>query len=135
MSDRITLLQHRLDNWGRYVRDDDPHLWYPSKAAAFGDMLYESTDREGWGEETRPAFLPAIDVHDARRLDGHILDLSQRHRACIKHWYYELRRRLVCQEDHDAAVRALADRVERFTKPLQLSGISLFCTSMGTRSR
>jgi len=109
LSERLDMTHSRLINWSRWARNDDPHIGYPAVAPGFAEMIYESTDREGWGSDSKEAFSPPPDASDARKLDVHIIGLCDDHFKAIKRHYYD--RRHTERLRLDVALRALADRL------------------------
>lgn len=106
--------KRRLRNWQRWALNDDPHIGYPDHAAGFGEMIYENTDREGWGNKSPGRVEPPIDVLDARHVvDQAIMALRPiEHVLTIKQWYYTRIRnpahyKQPTWEDFGAALRAL----------------------------
>src|SRR5881628_2565454 len=79
-SDRLGTTQDRLKNWGRYSRDENPHIWYPTSASGFADFIPDgaeegSVDSDGAVEDR----WIAPDRKDAEFIDVQIMHLAARH--------------------------------------------------------
>src|SRR2546426_5328107 len=80
LTDRLAVTQDRLKNWGRWARDENPHIWYPTSSSGFGAWIPDGDD-EGHADAdgAKEAKWTAPDRKDAELIDVEIMKIGARH--------------------------------------------------------
>lgn len=138
----MTPAHDRVFNWARWANNCDPRISYPSICSGFAYMVHETSDMDGWGDTSKEARLPPVDIPDARDVvDVYIMTLPGCHVLTIKNWYIrypwseerEAARKQLKPEDVATAIRLLADRLpqkiylRKRSKPDTISGRGQSC--------
>lgn len=115
----MTPAYSRVWNWARWSNNCDPNIGYHPIAMGFEYMVHETSDMDGWGDTSKEAFLPPVDIPDAILVGDYIRTLPEDHKRTLKVAFIfyppdpkrtEARRQLK-REDIDTAIRLLADRL------------------------